>query len=171
MLTLNVGFVRLARGVFFSNIPYPIRSMSNPYRSPSSTHYGTLAPNEVRGPAIALMVVSLIAIVFGVLGLAGDVFLVLFGVVDHLEEINDGPTSKYTQIIVRTIWGIILLIASSFVFFGALKMKNMTDYGTARTAAIVAMIPLVGPCCLLGIPFGIWAYSILSRPHVKDAFR
>ena len=37
-------------------------------------------------------------------------------------------------------------------------MRNLKNYGQARAAAVVAMIPLLGPCCLLGIPFGIWAF-------------
>jgi hypothetical protein len=118
------------------------------------------------------MVVSLIAFVIGILGLVGDAFLVFFfGAVEHLEEVNEGPFSVTTEITVRTIWGTILLMASSFVFYGSLKMKNLKGHGTAKAAAIVAMIPLVGPCLLLGIPFGIWAFVVLIRPHVKEAFR
>ena len=38
-------------------------------------------------------------------------------------------------------------------------------------AAIVAMIPRISPCCLLGLPFGIWALVVLSNGTVKAAFR
>lgn len=143
--------------------------MSNPYASPTEALSPT-PQKEVNAPAIALIAVALIAVVFGVLGLVMDAFLLLSGAVDRLESMNEGPISEYTQITVRTIWGIILLIASFFVLYGSLKMKNLTNYGTARSAAIVAMIPLVGPCCILGIPFGIWAFIVLGRPHVRDAF-
>ena len=27
----------------------------------------------------------------------------------------------------------------------------------------IACIPCLGPCCLLGIPFGIWAFIVLTR--------
>lgn len=145
--------------------------MSNPYQSPSHTSHSDSALEDVKGPAIALMVVASIAIAGGVLGLAGDVFLVLSGAVDRLEAMNDGPISEYTQITIRTVWGILLLIASSFVFYGAMSMKNLTNLGMARGASIVAMIPLVGPCCILGIPFGLWAFVVLGKPHVRDAFQ
>ena len=84
---------------------------------------------------------------------------------------NDGPISEYTQITIRSIWGVVLVLASSFVLYGAIQMRNLKNYGQARAAAIVAMIPLLGPCCLLGIPFGIWAFVVLGQPGVRNAFR
>ena len=132
--------------------------MSNPYSSPLSEQKQPSGPDEIRAPAIALMVVSIIALGLGVLGLVFDVVLM-------------AVNGQDLELIIRSIWGVALLLASSFVLFGAIKMKNMTDYGLARAAAIVAMIPCVGPCCLLGIPFGIWALVVLGKQHVKDAFR
>lgn len=115
--------------------------------------------DEIKAPAIALMVVSILALVVGSLGLIFDVFLIAVQGVVTL------------QLIVRSLWGVLLLISAAFVLFGAIKMKNMKDYGVARAAAIVAIIPFVGPCCLIGIPFGIWAVIVLSKPHVRAAFR
>jgi hypothetical protein len=46
----------------------------------------------------------------------------------------------------------------------------MKNYSLARSAAIVAVIPLIGPCCVLGIPFGIWALVALGKPGVQEAF-
>ena len=71
----------------------------------------------------------------------------------------------------RVIWGILLLVASSFVLLGAIRMKNLKSHGIAKAAAIVAVVPLVGPCCLLGIPFGVWALITLEKPEVRNAFR
>ena len=132
--------------------------MSNPYISPPSEQNQPSSRDEIRAPATALMVVSIIALGLGVLGLVLDVVLM-------------AVNGQDLELIIRSIWGVALLLASSFVLFGAIKMKNMTDYGLARAAAIVAMIPCVGPCCLLGIPFGIWALVVLGKQHVKDAFR
>lgn len=145
--------------------------MSNPYESPGPTSRTPQRQADVNAPAIALMVVSALAVVFGILGLAGDFFLLASGAVEQLEQANDGGISKYTTITVRIIWGILLVVVSGFVFYGALQMKQLTNYSTARMAAILAMIPCVGPCCFLGIPFGIWAFVVLERPEVKDAFR
>jgi len=57
------------------------------------------------------------------------------------------------------------------VFIGAMKMKNLENYSLAMAAAIVAVIPCISPCCLLGLPFGIWALVVLNDSSVKAAFR
>ena len=49
-------------------------------------------------------------------------------------------------------------------------MGRLEGYGLAMTASIFAMIPCVGPCCLLGLPFGIWSVTVLNRRDVKAAF-
>jgi hypothetical protein len=38
------------------------------------------------------------------------------------------------------------------------------------TAAILAMIPCLSSCCIVGLPLGIWALVVLSKPEVKSEF-
>jgi hypothetical protein len=57
----------------------------------------------------------------------------------------------------------------AILFLGALKMKNLESFGLAMTASIIALIPC-HYCCLLGIPFGIWALITLMQEDVKSAF-
>ena len=61
------------------------------------------------------------------------------------------------------------LLMGVLVIVGAVKMKNLKSYGLAMTAAIIAIIPC-SPCCLLGLPFGIWALVVLNDENVKAAF-
>ena len=67
--------------------------------------------------------------------------------------------------------GVFGLAMAILVFVGATKMKNLENYSLAMAAAIVAMIPCISPCCLLGLPFGIWALVVLNDSSVKAAFR
>ncbi len=60
---------------------------------------------------------------------------------------------------------------SALVFIGAYRMKRLRSHRLAEVAAVVAMIPCISPCCLLGLPFGIWAILVLEDPSVKAAFR
>jgi hypothetical protein len=143
----------------------------NRFKAPIHEAAERSAHSLVRAPAIALITVASIALVFGILGLLGDVVLIASGAIAELEARNEGPISKETTVAVRMIWGILLLVASSFVLFGAIAMKNLKRHGIAKAAAIVAMVPLVGPCCLLGIPFGVWALITLEKPAVRKAFR
>ena len=39
-----------------------------------------------------------------------------------------------------------------------------------RVAAFMACIPFVTPFTVVGIPFGIWAMSLLKQPDVLAAF-
>ena len=73
-----------------------------------------------------------------------------------------------TAAIVAAIIGSVIGIV---VILGATKMKNLQAYGLALASSILAMIPCISPCCLLGLPIGIWAVVVLSNPEVKQAFR
>ena len=71
---------------------------------------------------------------------------------------------------IGVVSGVIALLLSGLIFFGAMKMKKLESYGLAMTASIIAMIPCFSPCCLIGLPIGIWALVVLSKPEVKSAF-
>jgi hypothetical protein len=68
------------------------------------------------------------------------------------------------------VFRIIGILVCVFIFFGALKMKKLENYGLCMGASIVAMIPCISPCCLIGLPIGIWALVVLSKPEVKSSF-
>jgi hypothetical protein len=59
---------------------------------------------------------------------------------------------------------------SVVVLIGAVRMLALKSYALAFTVSILSLIPCVTPCCLLGLPFGIWALVVLSRPDVKSQF-
>jgi hypothetical protein len=56
------------------------------------------------------------------------------------------------------------------VLIGAAKMQSLRSFEFAFAAAILAMIPCLTPCCVLGLPFGIWALVVLNKPEVKSQF-
>ncbi len=149
--------------------------MSNPYApSPFGTQGFQQQPSvgpKVNAPSIALMIVASISIFTCMAGLLIDVVLIATGVVERQEMMNQGPVSEQVSITIRIIWSIVLLATSGAVIYGAIQMKNLRNYRSAMTAAIISIIPLLGPCCILGIPFGIWALIVLMQPDVKAAFR
>ena len=49
-------------------------------------------------------------------------------------------------------------------------MRSLEKRTMAVVASIVAMIPCIGPCCLIGIPIGIWSLVVLMKPEVQQAF-
>jgi hypothetical protein len=69
------------------------------------------------------------------------------------------------------IIGALGALCGILMIVGGIKMMSLSGYGLSMTASILAMIPCTSPCCLLGLPFGIWSVVVLSRADVKAAFR
>ena len=148
----------------------------NPYESPTQSgqppqypyppggYVGPSPAERVAGPAIALIVTAVLALVTHI-GLA-FFCLVMLNAPQRPPEVpfSFRPEITLVQVTVALIMAIIILL-------GAIKMKNLESYGFSMTAAILAMIPCTWPCCLLGLPFGIWALVVLSNDQVKAAFR
>jgi len=53
---------------------------------------------------------------------------------------------------------------------GAFSMLRRSSYLWAMTVCILALIPFIGPCYFLAIPFGLWGLLILRRPEVRYSF-
>ncbi|MFL5338965.1 MAG: hypothetical protein ACJ8F7_02265 [Gemmataceae bacterium] len=68
------------------------------------------------------------------------------------------------------VGSVVHLGVSILVITGAQKMKNLEGYGLAKAAAIIAIIPCISPCCILGIIFGIQALNVLNESEVREAF-
>ncbi len=69
------------------------------------------------------------------------------------------------------VFSVIALIAAIITIFGGLQMRNLRGYGLSVFGSILAMIPCVSPCCLLGVVAGIWGLAVLMSQDVKSAFR
>jgi hypothetical protein len=113
----------------------------------------------VNPPAISLMVIGGLGLAYGVLA-----------VVVNLSGLNAGQFKNAAQQTGGVIGAFLCLIWGAVVLMGGLKMKSLTSWGSALTGVIFAMLPC-NPCCLLGLPFGIWALVVMQRPEVKEAFR
>jgi hypothetical protein len=86
---------------------------------------------------------------------------------------NNPDMAKYAAAgspVVNGLVGLLQVAVSGLAVFGGLKMRNLQSFGLAMGGAIAAVIPCLGPCCCLGIPFGIWALIVLNKPEVKSSF-
>jgi hypothetical protein len=144
-----------------------------PSTSSAPPVFAASAVDAVNMPAIGLIVTA-------ILGFVAHMFSVVWTLfVGRMQspppEMPPGMERMTTMVtgvtgaigIVTAILGVIM---SVLVLYGALRMKKLSGYNWAMTAAILALIPCIGPCCLAGIPIGIWALVVLSKPEVKDAF-
>jgi hypothetical protein len=125
------------------------------------------ATDQVNGPAIGLMVTAILGFLIQLLALAVNVLGVSFG------AMQSGQNEAWMNMFSGTIGivsGIVTIAIAGLILFGALKMKKLEGYGWAIAASILALVPCVSPCCLVGAPVGIWALVVLAKPEVKSAF-
>ncbi len=146
---------------------------NNPYRAPSSIASDlpsnvdtSVVASQIRGPAIGLIAVSVACLCFLVLSGGITIWYLMSG---NLRK-PAARTDLLLHLIRLGIYGLIFVL-NGFVLYGGIKMMQMRSYGFAKLGAVLAIIPCLGPCYFLGIPFGIWAWLALSKPGVKDAFR
>ncbi len=154
----------------------------NPYQSPRGVEAIASRPayqpypdalayasSRVAGPAIALLIVGTLSLAYQMLETV--MFLVGFSA-PWLAEAAEMDLFFQTAPLVlilgaRFLWMILWIL----VIVGAVKMKRLENYAWAMTASIIALIPCICPCCVGGIPFGIWALVVLSDSQVQAAFR
>jgi predicted Ser/Thr protein kinase len=127
---------------------------------------GGLPPthDRVKGPAIGLMVTSLLNWV--------GILVTAFLVGSHIagEMARGAPPLNIASVLLRVVVlpALPLFAASCVVFYGALKMKRLEARRLAVAAAVLAL--LVPPAYLVGWPSGLWALAVLTDPEVRAAF-
>lgn len=130
------------------------------------------ARDAVSAPATCLMVTGIIGIVLATLGAVINALSVAGRAVIPNQG-GPGAQPQWANVFgggIGLVFNFIAIGIGVLIVMGALRMKNLRSYGMAMSASIVAMIPCISPCCLLGLPFGIWALVVLMKPEVKNAF-
>ena len=120
----------------------------------------------VKAPAIAILISNGIGMLLALVTLVLNIVGVGMGAASGMEQ-GMGLVAEGAIGVVQSVLG---LAIGSAIIVGILKMMKLQSYGFAMTATILAMIPCLSPCCLLGLPFGIWGIVILCKPEVKEAF-
>jgi hypothetical protein len=130
------------------------------------------ALQALKGPAIALTVTAILGLILVGLGLVINC-LSLAGVQLTHNQALDSQTERLINsfgggigIVMDIVGGIVAII----ILRGAGKMRRLENHSFAVTASVLAMVPCISPCCLFGLPFGIWALMVLNKPEVKSQF-
>ena len=135
---------------------------------PSGGGGAGIAMGRVAGPAIGLMVVAGIGIFCQIL----NILVRLLGMGIAASQMSDEmPFASLIAGPIVIVFGFLSILIGILILVGAMKMKKLENYGLAMASSILAMIPCISPCCIIGIPFGIWALVVLMDPNVKAAFR
>lgn len=137
------------------------------------------ALKKIQGPAVGLMVAGILNLLFGVWSVVQSIFFPpnLQQLNSQLKQLNNPQAEQFMQMMLQLMHGPVAiglnlfgLALSVLILMGAMKMKSLRSYEFSMTAAIVAMLPCVTPCCIIGLPIGIWALVVLRSPAVKSQF-
>jgi len=152
--------------------PPPPADSDNPYQSPQSYSEagkqlppgGVLAYASARvsGPATGLIALGILGLALQAAGLAFQVFGFWIAA--------GKPFNAPFETAAALASGGIGLVTSGLLLWGGLRMKSLRTYPLALTTSIVAVVPCFSPCCLVGIPLGIWSLVVLSDGWVKAGF-
>jgi hypothetical protein len=131
------------------------------------------ARGRVYGPALAMQIYSGLSLVV----LAVWIALIFLGfsaiIVENVNSYIPNEEETAGAVIGATLYALqagIAMLIGMLIYVGAGRMRKLKSYGLAMTASILGMIPCLSPCCLFGLPFGIWAIITLSDPRVKQSF-
>ena len=157
----------------------------NPYTEPSGTSAAmtAAAASSTKAPAIALICTASIGILvnLGSLGVAlmTDQKAQLEQARQNLAAMPEGMREMMKALIdIQEQGGAAIQISAPIAFaalgaltlFGAIRMMKLTGYRLAIAGTIAAMVNCGTCCCVLGLPFGIWALVVLMKPEVKRSF-
>jgi hypothetical protein len=119
------------------------------------------ARSEVFWPAVGLMTTAVIGLLVGAL-------VLIFGIV----EVDDAQTPDEKIHALRSlIQGPIAIASSIVILFGGYSMMQLKNHGLATTSAVLALVPCTSPCCVIGLPIGVWSMVVLTKMEIKRAFR
>jgi hypothetical protein len=124
--------------------------------------------DQVSGPSIGLLVTGILGAVFS---LVGFISLAIGTSLSHfwVEEFPEYFERFYERSFALGS-SLVEIFIAAFIVYAALKMRDLQQWGLAVAASILAMLPCISPCCIIGLPIGIWALVVLTRPEVKAAF-
>lgn len=141
--------------------------MRDPYEDEPPPVSRGAAAAQVSAPGLFLLITSSLTVGLLLLCIPFDLILLAQG--GPLIR-REGRIDPQTTILIRLMLAVVMLLLNAVIAYGAFKMRRLENYRLAQLAAVLAMIPLCGPCYVLGIPAGIWALIFLARPEVREAF-
>lgn len=129
------------------------------------------AKNRAKPPGISLLVICVISLLYILLELGKDLFRYFTGVPILPDNQFAESMGETGLMMFRLIFYALFFAIHGIIICGARTMIIQGNYRLAMTAAILAMIPCLSPCIVLGFPFGLWALLVLLQEDVKANFQ
>jgi hypothetical protein len=155
----------------------------NPYNTPANPYSPGLAPmqsdsGDVRSHLKALGIFFLILGIVGFVGGLGYSILTMIGLAADPSRLQPPPNAQEAERIGFYIgaYGVIgLMFLNSLlqiiVIAGGVSLLSLKGRTTAILASILCLLPCVSsPCCVVGVPFGVWGLIVLRSASSKQCF-
>jgi hypothetical protein len=126
------------------------------------------AKSKVQMPAIFMLIFAGLGVAIAVLAV-GNVLYIYANTDPEWRRYFMGRNAD-AILMLRAGYGVVCLLAMGFAAYGALQMMQLQDYGLAKFASIIMLIPIFS-CCIVSFPFGLWSLLTLNNPDVRRAFR
>jgi hypothetical protein len=124
--------------------------------------------SRVSNPAVGLLITGIIGGIFELTSFISG----LFGA-SWLAMMADDVPESVANMFRASFWtagSLVGMLIAAFLVLAWSKMKNLESWGLCVAASILAMVPCISPCCLIGLPVGVWCLVILNSSDVKAAF-
>ena len=149
----------------------------NPYAAGATAPQNPNTENA-RGKMFPAGVALLSVGIIGFLGMTGYTILTIIGLMSEGEIPPDPPPGMapgeeagyyigfYGFLIMMPISALLQLI----VIFGGFGLMKGKWKAAVYVGSVVSILPCFSACCVLGIPFGIWAMIVMFDPGVQQVF-
>ena len=138
----------------FSDQQQPI----NPYSAPGSGAMASPAGSPLFVPALILLVLWIFWTCY-----------LIFALVMVLSPTGPFRELRSSREMLVTTYALMIGISLASTA-GAVSMLRQRSRWLAWTAAVLGLVPIVGPCFGLTLPIAIWAIMLLRRPDVNAQF-
>lgn len=119
----------------------------------------------VRPPAVVLIVLAALALLYDV---AGFSYMLL---VEAPKSVSDFSSVEGLVVAGSIVVGFgLFMFVHAFIIFGMTEMWRLRSRNYVSLAMAIAIVPSISPGYVLGIPIAIWIYQVLKKPDVQAAF-
>lgn len=118
---------------------------------------------------VIFIILAIMGAVGGILGLIGNALQIANGGAEPPPEIDEaGRIGHYIGFYGALMGIFVSILAQPFILWAGINMLRMKGRQIIWIGAILATIPFLTSCCILGTPFGIWALIALSSSKTKE---
>jgi hypothetical protein len=141
-----------------------------PAFQPPSPQHSDNAASMVKGPAIFILVVSILDLLTAILNIiltavGGSTLFKMPGMSEQ-----DAAMQEKIMLLFGLPANIFAITVAAFCIFASIRMMKLQSFGLAMTCAVLTLIPCGTCCCFLNLGAGIWALVVLNKPDIKAAF-